>query len=171
MYKNIKSLYCIPETNTIIICMSIQVSQSTLDIFRLQCGGLGKSHCGFGPHRAFPSQVSHPPACVLTPYCGRMLCTQPFPWPGLGLNWLIPSGTWTVMYWARFCTQLWQCSSACSLELPLNCTRNIRLLFCVINQKLSSATLILSLYFYLLWGLPFVCRGGGVNKVAVTLDC
>jgi len=114
---------------------------------------------------------------LLTPGCGGMLCAASFPWlppalgePGLGLSsWLAPSGTWTGMYWARFCTQLQQCSSACSFEPPLNCTRNIRLLFCLTNQKLSSVTLVILLYFYLLWDLPFVWRGRGMNKGAVTI--
>lgn len=44
--------------------------------------------------------------------------------------WLCSSGPCTGTYWLSFCTQLQQCCCTSSLQLPPNCTRNMRHSFC-----------------------------------------
>lgn len=110
---------------------------------------LNKFHCDFAPPPSNTlsgfSWSQH--TRLLTPCCGGTCCARLSPalsGPGLSpSSWLTLSGTWTVTYWASFCTQLPQCSSACSLDPPPNCTRNMRLLFYGTNAKWPSVSLVI----------------------------
>ena len=112
LYKNIKSLYCIHETNTMIIYMSIKVSHSTLDIFKLQMWWMWQIPLWFWPPQHYLLRF-----LIHLAYLRHIVvgCSAHSPSPGQDLAW---TPGWFRRAPGRWCTGLGSARSCSSVPVP-----------------------------------------------------